>query len=420
MSAFNPTSYNPYEEQARRLFGTTPRSSFQLGSTRPDLLNFMTQMTSGNQASGMGSTPSGQASPVYTPAPTPGTPDAKTPTPTPAKVRRVSPQDIEAANSIPGIVALMGDADMMEDSPYKRSVQTHLMDRMRKLRREEGDAARVAGTQKRAAQRIADAESRDHAQWVRFMEEVRPGSLNMDELGMDSYRTFMNSPDRYAFQQWKAGKAIRAGATAQPGTLDPLAAAEASNKAIAAQTPADFDLAEGRRLGMDLPTVDAPIKTPGAQMPQGRDIPSPASPRTGGLSPEEIGRIKSDYDKARLDNAYRGAFNRSIEGQQFSQDLDMLNRLMDNSGMQPQAKTYLMDEIRSGRISVPEAIRTLQSQKPLSPAAVRSAINVGRQESAQKTGAIREVSALDAYKEALLRGDITPEEYQALVGPMGY
>lgn len=423
MSTFNTSSNNPYENEARRLFGFAPGSSYQLGSTRPDLLAFMQSLSAGNRASNVGSTASSGTTPSYQPLV-----DSKTPTPgtsggtgTPAKIRRVSPNDVNAANSMSGLIALMGDADMMDNGPYKRSIQSHIMDRMRLLRRDESDARRREDNQRRSQMRMEAAKAREHQQWIRFMEELRPGATSQSDLSMGAFENFMNSPDRHTFQQWKASKDIKASATPQPGTMDPLATAEASNRALASQDqPSEFDLFEARRLGLPEPVVETPIKTPGAQAPQGRDLPRTSTLRPGGLTAEEVESVGGTYDKARLQNAYRGAFNQSIEGQQFSESLDTLNRLMDTTGMRPESKTYLMGEIRAGRISVAEAIRTLQSQRPTSPEAVRSAVNVGRQQQARTIATTRDVSALDAYKDALLRGDITPEEYRQLTAAQGY
>jgi len=324
-----------------------------------------------------------------------------------------------------GLVALMGDVDMMENGPYKRSIQSHIMDRMRLLRRDESDTRRREDNQRRSQMRMEAAKAREHQQWIRFMEELRPGATYSSDLSMDAFEDFMGSPDRHTFQQWKASKARTAGATPQPGTLAPLATAEASNRVIASQTqPSEFDISEARRLGLPEPIAETPIKTPGPQTPQGPGLP-PSAGRTdyhrgNGLTATEIESVRNTYDKARLNDASRGAFGQSIEGQQFSESLDSLNRLMDSTGMRPEAKIYLMNEIRDGRISVPEAIRTLRSQRPLSPEAVRSAVRVDRLERAETLATTRDVSALDAYKDALLRGDITPEEYRQLTAAQGY
>ena len=423
MSSFNTSSNNPYENQGLRLFGFAPGSSYQLGSTRPDLLAFTQWLSGGNRASNVGSTASSRTSPSYQLPTVPGTPPTVPPggTGTPPKIRRVSPNDVDAANSMSGLIALMGDVDMMDNGPYKRSIQSHIMDRMRLLRRDESDTRRREDNQRRSQMRMEAAKGREHQQWIRFMEELRPGATSQSDLSMDAFEDFMNSPDRHTFQQWKASKAIKATATPQPGTMDPLATAEASNRVIASQTqPSEFDISEARRLGLPEPIAETPIKTPGAQAPKGPDLPRTSRFRPGGLTAEEVESVGGTYDKTRLDNAYRGAFNQSIEGQQFSESLDSLNRLMDNTGMRPEAKIYLMNEIRAGRISVPEAIRTLQSQRPLSPEAVRSAVGVGRRERAETLATTRDVSALDAYKDALLRGDITPEEYRQLTAAQGY
>ena len=445
-SPFGNNPFNPNADVAKRMFGSQPQANYLSDPTRPELLDFMTGISGAGSRGATASVADSTGGGTYfgrglggidqmiaggamgatggTPGTSGGQPGqgqgAGQGTPTFPRMSRVTAQDINAADTESGLILLMGEVDLMENGPYKRELMGFITRKLRRFEEQRKASDRSEAVAKSKARREEASEQLTYDQWRRFMQETYPGAVAPENLGMDNFREFMKGRGYYLFEQWRKTQLSKAKRTPQPGSMDPLDVAELTNKNLKPYNPTDADIATAQRLGLEAPEVIPPTVTPsGTANVTPSTKPLTPSQFPGGLSQDEVAAAQRNIEQAaaneRMRQQQRANFAQSPEGQEFTKQVDAAILAVDRSSMTNQGKIYLRQALREGRVHPAEVVAILQ-QNPKDTKDVPVAIQAARDARREKIATIRDVETMDAYKEALLSGKITEEEYRQLVG----
>lgn len=447
-SPFGSTPFNPNANAAKRMFGSQPQTSYLSDPTRPELLDFMTGISGagsrGAKASVADSTGGGTyfgrglggidqmivGGAMGATGGTPGTSGGQpgqgqgagqgAPTSTP-RMSRVTPQDINAADSETGLILLMGEVDLMEDGPYKKELMGFITRKLRRFEEQRKASEKSEAVAKSKARREEANEKLMYDQWRRFMQDTFPNAVAPEELDLNAFRKFMGGRGYYLFEQWRKTQMSKAKGTPQPGSSDPLDIAELTNKNVKPYNPTDADIATAKRLGLEAPEVIPPTVIP----PVAKDTTPPIPPLTGldfpgsDLDTEKVQAAQKKMEEAaaqeRMRRQQRADFAKSPEGQEFEKQVYAAILAVDRSSMTNEGKIYLRQALREGKVHPAEVVAILQ-QNPKDTKDVPVAIQAVRDARREKIATIRDVETVDAYKEALLSGKITEEEYRQLAG----